>query len=52
MTHPYQKPNTEVCAICGVGELDHYYKCPRCGLVGNGMLPEEHVCINKKEEKK
>lgn len=53
MNHPYTRPEPkDVCAQCGMDELDHYWKCEDCGMVGNGEYPKEHVCVNKKKTNK
>jgi len=39
--HTYKAPEN-TCQICGMPELDHYWKCPKCGMVGNGV--DNHEC--------
>ena len=34
------------CKECGKLELDHYWKCEKCGMVGNGE--NFHTCIPSK----
>ena len=40
-SHRYQEPNN-VCQECGSSELDHFWKCKKCEMVGNGNV--EHNC--------
>ena len=38
-SHKYKAPDN-LCRECGGAELDHYWKCEKCEMVGNG----KHEC--------